>query len=139
MRPLILIVETRPEVAAALEEVVTSARYEAIVRPHVACLSDLDVTPDAIIVRIASEGIGEPAHAGIARLSKRPPIVAIAWEAQEVEEAIRLGCEVVLKAPDDVGRLCEALSTVTGAGPASRSMGMRPTAAAMLHSRAPIR
>lgn len=113
MRPVILIVETRREVAEALEEVVTSARYDAIVRSHVDCLADLDVTPAAIIVRIAFEGIGEPQHAGIGRLSSRPPVVAIVWKDQEVAEAERLKCEVVLKAPDDVGRLCEALSTVT--------------------------
>lgn len=117
MRPVILIIETRPEVADALEDVVTSARYEAIVRPHIECLADLDVTPAAIIVRIAFEGVGEPQHAGIGRLATRPPVVAIAWEDQEVAEAVRLKCEVVLKAPEDVGRLCEALSTVTGALP----------------------
>ena len=112
MRPIILIIETRPEVAEALEEVVTSARYLAMVRPHVECLADLGVTPAAIIVRIAFEGIGEPQHAAIERLSDRPPVVAIAWEGAEVAEAVRLKCDVVLKAPDDVGRLCEALTAV---------------------------
>ena len=53
MRPIVLIIETRPEVAAALEEVVTSARYAPIVRPHIEHLSDLEVAPAAIIVRIA--------------------------------------------------------------------------------------
>ena len=116
MRPIVLIIEPRPEVAEALEEVVTSARFHAIVRPHVERLSDLDVVPAAIIVRIAFEGFGEPPHAAIGRLPTRPPVVAIAWEDEEVAEAVRLKCEVVLKAPDDVGRLCQALSTVTGAG-----------------------
>jgi hypothetical protein len=115
MRPIILIIETRPEVAEALEEVVTSARYAAIVRPHVECLSDLGVTPAAIIVRITFEGIGEPPHASIARLSDRPPVVAIAWEDEEVAEALRLKCDVVLRAPDDVGRLCDALTAVINA------------------------
>ena len=112
MRPVILIIETRPEVAEALQQVVTSARYSAMVRPHVESLSDLDVAPAAIIVRITFEGIGEPPHAAIARLSERPPVVAIAWEESEVAEAVRLKCEIVLKAPDDVGRLCDALTTV---------------------------
>jgi hypothetical protein len=112
MRPVILIIETRPEVAEALEEVVTSARYSAIVRPHVESLSDLGVTPAAIIVRIAFEGVGEPQHAAIGRLADRPPVVAIAWEEAEVAEAVRLKCDIVLKAPDDVWRLCEALTAV---------------------------
>jgi hypothetical protein len=112
MRPVILIIETRPEVAEALQEVVTSARYAAIVRPHVECLADLGVIPAAIIVRVAFEGIGEPPHAAIGRLRDRPPVVAIAWEDAEVAEAVRLKCEIVLKAPDDVGRLCDALTAV---------------------------
>jgi hypothetical protein len=112
MRPVILIVETRPEVAAALEEVVTSAGYSAIVRPHVECLADLGVTPSAIIVRIAFEGVGEPQHMSVARLRQRPPVVAIAWEKNEVAEGARMRCDVVLKAPDDVGRLCDALTAV---------------------------
>jgi hypothetical protein len=116
MRPVILIIETRPEVAEALQDVVTSARYSAVVRPHVECLSDLDVTPSAIIVRIAFEGVGEPPHAAIGRLANRPPVVAIAWEDDEVAEAVRLKCEVVLRAPDDVGRLCNALSAVISCG-----------------------
>ncbi len=112
MRPVILIIETRPEVAEALQEVVTSARYSAVVRSHIECLSDLEEPPAAIIVRISFEGVGEPQHAGIGRLSKRPPVVAIAWEDDEVAEAIRLKCEVVLRAPDEVGRLCHALTAV---------------------------
>jgi len=115
MRPVILIVEPRPEVAKALHEVVTSANYEAIVRPYVDRLSDLGVTPSAIIVRVAFETVGEPPHAAVGRLPDRPPIVAIAWEEHEVAEAARLECEVVLRAPQDVGRLCDALSRVVSA------------------------
>jgi hypothetical protein len=113
MRPVILIIEPRPEVAEALADVVMSANYTPIVRPHVECLADLATTPAAIIVRIAFEGIGEPAHAVIARLPlNRPPVVAIVWEEKEVKEAERLKCDVVLRAPHDVGRLCDALTTV---------------------------
>ena len=113
MRPVVLIIEPRPDVADALADVVMSASFTPIVRPHVECLADLATTPAAIIVRIAFEGIGEPAHAAIARLPhNRPPVVAIAWEENAVEEAERLKCDVVLRAPGDVGRLCDALITV---------------------------
>jgi hypothetical protein len=115
MRPVILIVEPRPEVARALEEVVTSANYDVVIRPYVDRLSDLGVTPSAIIVRVAFESIGEPPHAAIGRLVNRPPVVAIAWEPEELAEAARLNCEVVLRAPHDVGRLCEALQRVVEA------------------------
>jgi hypothetical protein len=116
MRPVILIVETRPEVAEALEEVVTSARFAVMIRPHIECLADLGVTPAAIIVRIAFEGIGEPQHASVARLIPRPPVIAIAWEDDGVAEAARMNCDIVLKAPHDVGRLCDALAAVVHRG-----------------------
>jgi hypothetical protein len=116
MRPVILILEARPEVAEALSDVVTSASYDAMIRPHLESLADLGVPPAAIIVRIAFEGIGEPAHAAIQRLpANRPPVIAIAWEPNELEEAARLKCDVILRAPDDVGRLCDALINAVNA------------------------
>lgn len=116
MEPVILIIERRRDVAVALEEVVTSAHYFAVVRPHIERLTDLEVLPSAIIVRIAFEGISEPAHAAIARLpANRPPVIAIAWKDDDIAEAKRLKFEVVLRAPSDVGRLCDALTTVVNA------------------------
>src|SRR3954465_6819945 len=116
MRPAILIIEPRREIADALEEVVTSAHYVAVVRPHLEQLSDVGLMPAAIILRITFEGVSDPPHTAIARLPpNRPPIVAIAWEDAEIREAERLKCDVVLHAPDDVGRLCDALSSVVAA------------------------
>ena len=116
MRPIILIIEQRPEVAEALEEVVISASYSPVVRQHVDRLGDLGVLPSAIIVRIANEGSGEPPHAAIGRLPpNRPPVIAIVWEQSEVDEANRLRFDVVLRAPDDVSRLGDALTTIVNA------------------------
>lgn len=113
MRPAVLIIEPRPEVAEALKDVVGSANYTPIVRPYLDSLDDLAATPAAIIVRITFEGMSEPPHASLARLAvNRPPVVAIAWEDGEVQEAERLGCDVVLRAPDDVGQLCAVLARV---------------------------
>lgn len=110
MPPAVLIIESRPEVAEALHDVVTSAKYAAIVRPFVDRLEDVAPTPAAIIVRISFEGVSEPPHAAIARLPiDRPPVIAIAWEDEEVAEAERLRCDAVLRAPGDVGRLCDVL------------------------------
>jgi hypothetical protein len=51
-----------------------------------------------------------PAHAAIEHLPPdRPPVVAIAWDDTELAEAARLKCDVVLRAPRDVTRLCETL------------------------------
>jgi hypothetical protein len=111
MQPSILIIEPRREIADALAEVVTSAHYAPIIRPHVERLADIGVTPAAIIVRVVFEGITEPAHAAIARLPpNRPPVVAIASADVEVAEARRLNCDVVLRAPGGINRLCEELS-----------------------------
>jgi hypothetical protein len=112
MPPLILIIEPRHEVAAALEDVLTSANYRAMVVPHLERLADLDWMPSAIVVRVVFEGL-EPAHTAIGKLPPdRPPVVAIAWEAAEIAEAERLRCDVVLHAPKEVSRLCEELARV---------------------------
>lgn len=114
MLPAILILESRPDVADALQDVITSAHFTTIVRAHVDRLADLAVMPAAIVTRITSVGIGEPPYIGIEGLREdRPPVIAIAWADHEVAEAARLNCEVVLRAPSEVGRLCEALAKVT--------------------------
>ena len=116
MGAMILILETRQEVAAALEDVISSASYTAVVRPHLERLSDLAVRPAAIVVRIAFEGM-EPAHAAIAKLpDNRPPIVAIACDDAEYAEAHRLKCDVVLRGSKDVGQLCDVLHRLVQAG-----------------------
>ena len=113
MRPAILIVEQRPDVAAALVDVIDSANYVPIVRPYLDQLTDLQVVPAAVIVRISFEGVSEPPHAWLERLPhSRPPIVAIAWEDAAIAEAQRLGCDVILHAPNDVAQLCDALARV---------------------------
>ena len=112
MHPVILIIEPRPEVAAALEEVISTARFTAVVIPHLEQLSDLGFAPAAIVVRIAFEG-SVPAHRAIEHLPpSHPPVVAIAWDDAELAEAARLKCDVVLRAPDDVTHLCETLRKV---------------------------
>jgi hypothetical protein len=109
MPPSILILEPRRDVASALEGVVNSANYVAIVAPHLERLSDLPVPPAAIIVRISFESVSEPPHVALGRLRDRPPVVAIAWADEEIAEATRLKCDVVLRAPADVSRLCQVL------------------------------
>ena len=112
MPHIIGIIEAHDEVAAALEAVVTSANFSAVVAPSLEHLRAAGVTPAALLVRIAFEGLGDPTHAALATLpAKHPPIVALAWSAEEAAEAMRLKCDVVLQGPADVGRLCEALAT----------------------------
>lgn len=105
----VLIIEPHDELAAAFEQVLASADFNPIVRRHVASMADLGVVPSTIVVRIG--------HGDVSTLSAdRPPIVAIASSDEEVKEAERLRCEVVLKGPAEVRRLCEALRTLTLVG-----------------------
>jgi hypothetical protein len=111
--PSILILESWPDVADALQDALASAHYTTIVRPHLDRLADLGVRPAAIVTRITSVGVGEPPYRAIESLREnRPPIVAIAWADSEVAEAARLKCDVVLRAPSELGRLCEALTKI---------------------------
>jgi hypothetical protein len=115
MRPVVLIIEPRREVAAALEEVVASARYQPIVRPYIDGVDGLGVVVSAIIVRIAFDGISEPGYRALERIRIRPPVVAIVWNDKEHDEATRLGCEVILRAPEEIGQLCTALARLVHA------------------------
>ena len=110
-QPTVLILEARREVSEALQSVIASANFIPIVVPHLERLSDLAITPAAIVVRIAFETPSDPPHAALERLApNRPPVVAIAWEEHELEEARRLKCDVILHAPHDICRLCDTLS-----------------------------
>jgi len=115
MRPVVLIIESRTEVAAALETAIELSNFTPIVVPHLERLSDIPHAIAAIVVRVAFEGVGEPTHAAIEKLPHdHPPVVAIAWEDNELAEARRLKCDVVLHAPHDITRLCETLTKLVG-------------------------
>jgi len=115
MPPVVLIIEPRKEVAAALESTIALSRFTPIVVPHLERLSDIPHSVAAIVIRVSFEGVGDPAHWAVLRLPHdHPPVVAIAWEEDEVEEAKRLKCDVVLHAPHEIGRLCEALLKLVG-------------------------
>ena len=117
MPPVILIIEPRTEVATALESAIAMSNLCPVVVQHLERLSDIPYAVSAIVVRIAFEGVGEPAHAAIGRLphDRRPPIVAIASDEKELTEARQLKCDVVLRAPGEISRLCEALTKVVEA------------------------
>jgi len=114
MPPIVLIIESRKEVAAALEAAIEASKFTPLVVPYIEQLSDIPDPIAAIVVRVAFEGVGEPTHAAIAKLRNRPPVVAIAWEENELAEARRLKCDVVLHAPHDITRLCEMLTKLVG-------------------------
>ena len=115
MQPVVLIIEARKEVAAALESAIALANLTPIVVPHLERLSDVPHSIAAIVVRIAFESPTDPPHAAIEKLPRdHPPVVAIAWEEDELAEARRMKCDVILHAPHDITKLCETLTRLAG-------------------------
>lgn len=111
MPPVVLIIESRIEVATALESAIAMSNLLPVVVQHVERLGDVPHAVAAIVVRFAFEGVGEPAHAAVERLPRdRPPVVAIASTQEEIAEARRMKCDVVLHAPQEINRLCETLT-----------------------------
>jgi len=104
----VLIIEPHDELATAFEKVIASASYTPIVRRHVDSLDDLAVRPATIVIRIG--------HADLSGLpAQRPPIVAIASTEEDVAEASRLRCEVVLHGPGEIKHLCDAVRSLAHA------------------------
>jgi len=115
MPPVVLIIERRTEVALALESAIAMSNLSPIVVQHLERLGDVPYVVAAIVVRVAFEGVGEPAHIAVEHLpSNRPPIVAIATTQEEIAEARRMKCDVVLQAPQEINRLCETLTKIVG-------------------------
>jgi len=87
MPPVVLIIEARKEVAPRSNPRSRWRTSPPVVVPHLERLSDVPYTPAAIVVRIAFESVTDPPHAAIARLPHdHPPILAIAWEEDELDE-----------------------------------------------------
>ena len=115
MPPVVLIIERRIEVATALESAIALSNLSPIVVQHLERLGDLPYPVAAIVVRVAFEGVGEPAHVAVEHLpSNRPPVVAIASTQEEMAEARRIKCDVVLQAPQEINRLCDTLTKLVG-------------------------
>jgi hypothetical protein len=111
MQPTVLIIEARREVAEALRTVMSSANFVPVVMAHLDRFTDLPATPAVIVVRIAFETESDPPHKAIERLAPhRPPVVAIVWEEDEFQEAQRLQCDVILRAPHEINRLCDTIA-----------------------------
>lgn len=113
--PNVLIIEPHREMAAALQEVVTLANCTPMTVTTCDEIMRLPHLPAAIVVRILSHTTGvEAPHECLHRLPReqRPMIVALTSSDDDVMEAERLGCEVVLRAPKQVRGLYDALSRV---------------------------
>ena len=84
--PVVLIIEPRKEVAAALASTIALSNLSPVVVPHLERLNDIPHSIAAIVVRVSFEGVGDPPHSAILRLPHdHPPVIAIAWEEDELE------------------------------------------------------
>jgi hypothetical protein len=122
--PTVVIVEPHRELAAALQEVVVLARCRAITFADFDELNGLPAPPQAIVVRID----GNPAHkaameVGCGRLAPpRPKLVGLVSTDGDVTEAQRVGCDVVLREPQQVRALYDALIDLASASRVDRSI-----------------
>jgi hypothetical protein len=116
--PTVVIVEPYKEFAATLQEVVALARCHPVTIADAAGLTDLAQPPAAIVVRVATNLPFESPHAGLAEMPRvrRPLVVALTSSDADVEEAERLGCELVLREPQQVRGLYDALTQVAKTG-----------------------
>lgn len=114
MPPTVAIIERHRELAIALEEVVTLARCTPVTMADVSELAQLADPPAAIVVRVAASLAANSPHAALGQLSRaeRPTVLALASNDSDVAEAERLGCDVVLREPQQVRALYDALSDV---------------------------
>lgn len=114
--PTVVIVEPYKDFAAALQEVVSLARCQPVTVANIAGLSELPKLPAAIVVRVATNLPFESPHAGLGDMPRdqRPVVLALTSSDADVAEATRLGCEVVLREPQQVRGLYDALTSVAG-------------------------
>ena len=116
--PTVVIVEPYQDFAATLQEVVALAHCYPVTIANAEGLNNLAQPPAAIVVRVATNQPFESPHAGLAEMPRvqRPVVVALTSSDEDVEEAERLGCELVLREPQQVRGLYDALTQVVKTG-----------------------
>ncbi len=118
MTPTVAIVEPYRDLALTLNEVVVMAHCTPVTLGSLDALPAMSPPPAAIVVRVATDSPFEGPHAGLGQIPRaaRPMVFALVSSDADAAEATRLGCEVVLRAPEQVRGLYEALARVAGRG-----------------------
>jgi hypothetical protein len=112
MTPTVAIVEPRREFAVTLEEVVALAHCTPLVVDDFQELLQLPSPPAAVVVRITVTALLHIVRPQDHITAARPKIFALASTDADVDEARRLGCDVVLREPQQVRALYDALLAI---------------------------
>ena len=114
MLPTVAIVEPHDEIAVALGEVAALARCHPVRVDDVAALVELASPLAAIVLRMHATVSDHASTKTLREFNQpaRPQVLALASSDADVEEARRLGCDVVLREPQQVRALYEALKRV---------------------------
>jgi hypothetical protein len=111
MTPTVAIIERRHEFAVALQEVVALAQCTAVTLDDFDELAQLSSPPAAVVLRMATNRYFGRPHMILKTLmaAGRPKVFALAWSDEDVAEAERLGCDIVLREPRQIRALYDAL------------------------------
>ena len=87
--PVVLIIEPRKEVAAALASTIALSNLSPVVVPHLERLTDIPHLIAAIVVRVSFEGVGDPPHSATVSNSIQPgpssvhsPRIGMLWRSK---------------------------------------------------------
>jgi hypothetical protein len=111
MPPTVLIIEPYRDLATAIEEVVTMAHCTPVTVSSGQGMADLSDTPAAIVVRVTTNVAFDSPHESLRQIPRehRPRVVALAVTDEDVLEAERLQCDVVLRTPRQMQGLYDTL------------------------------
>lgn len=112
--PTVLIVGLSPDVATALQEVVSLAHCTPVAVDDFDSLGEFQSPPAAIVAQIRATLPIESLDFVLAHWphETRPTVVALVSTDEDVAEAERLACQVVLREPWQVHGLYETLTRV---------------------------
>jgi len=111
MAPTVAIIEPHRDFAVALQEIVALAHCTPVTMSDFDELTQLPSPPAAIVLRITPKLPFDDLHVTLKDLPAlgHPKIFALASNDADVAEAERLGCDVVLREPQQVRALYDAL------------------------------
>ena len=117
MIPTVAIVEPDRDLAEPLQEVVVLAHCTPVTVASVDELAELTGAPAAIIIRIVASSQAPSPYKGLERMRAdgHPTVLALTSSDEDDAEAERMGCDVVLRQPQQVRPLYDALTGIAAA------------------------
>ena len=117
MTPTVAIVEPYRDLAEPLQEVVALAHCTPVTVASLEELAELTGVPAAIIIRVVASSLSPSLDKGLEQLRAEgnPKVVALTSSDADAEEAERIGCDLVLRQPQQVRALYDALTGLSAA------------------------